>query len=363
MDPVISQCVIKARKAMNTNNKKAVELIYTAGNTYQMYFNSFACKFRCAMCNFGYGARFSVDEFKKDFDGIMAHFPDNVRVLVLESTGSFADTNEITEELRRYVFEKLSYEKRLEAVIVETHYTTVTEGLLKELESYFGNTHIEVEFEFGLESINPKVLQFYNKDIDLKKMKKTICEVNEYGFAGSVNILLGCPEFTISEQIQDTRASIEWVMNECPKGTSCVVFPINVKKGSVIGHLYERGKYELIYLWELIQLLYSLPVEWLEYVLIAWWGNRANCFDGETAIVHPYACKDCEMVLQSFCEKFYSAQSVFEKRQALEEVYSTKTCECRSAYERKRMSQEKQPPRSLDKRFEEYRANIAEIEL
>ena len=356
MDKVLTQAVCRIRKRINPAAHRPVELIHTSGKTYQLYFPTIGCKFACTMCNYGFGDVFPQEEVEEALEKIINDFPYQARVIVLEASGSFLDEREISPKLRRSIFEKIATVKQLEAVIIETHYLTVTTEVMQEIKEVFSNLDIQIEFEFGVESTNADVLKIYNKDIDFEKLKHVILDAEQYGITCELNLLMGAPLLTVKEQIQDTLSSILWVIENCPPSTICVLFPINIKRDTLIWDLWKNKKYSLIYHWEFITLLAKIPKESLDRVFIAWWGNRPNYYDGEEAIIYPYSCDSCHAIVQKFYEAFYMADKE-RKMRLLEEIMTVK-CDCKNRFLTLLESEENSY--SIAERFEKLRAWLKE---
>ena len=338
MDGVLTSAVRKIRKCADWVFQKPVTLIHTSGSTYQLYFATKGCKYACTLCYYGSGANYSDEEVEKELDNILDNFPKDVKVLVLEASGSFLDEGEISRDLRKKILERIARVRGPEFIVFETHYSTVTESVIQEIKEAFCDSDVQLEFEFGLESTDENVLKLYNKDINLQALRKVIWTINSYGIACELNILLGAPTLTVSEQIRDTLNSIDWVMKNCPTSTTCVLFPINIKKYTLFWKLWENGKYDLIYQWEFVIMLSRIPKEYLGRIYIAWWGNRSNYYDGEEAIKHPYSCDTCHAKLQEFYEEFYQADK--EVKIKLLDDIMTQSCECKETALR-RLQEEK----------------------
>ena len=268
-----------------------VNLIYTGGRTYQLYFATVGCSKACTMCNYGFCQSFDEAEAKLELETMV--FPEDMEVIVLEASGSLLDEREVSPKLRGEIFARISKIKTLQSIIIETHYTAVTEEILKEVAAAFRGHPAEIEFEFGIESVDQDVLKFYNKDIDLQKLQEVIWRAREYNISSELNFLLGAPTLSVKEQIEDTLRSVRWMIEKCPEETIAVLFPINIKAYTFLGELYQKGKYRPISHWAFIEVLDQIPVEYLERISIAWWGNRANVYDGLKKIVYPYSCGDC----------------------------------------------------------------------
>ena len=99
----------------------------------------------------------------------------------------------------------------------------------------------------------------------------------------------------------------------------------------MLGDLYGKGKYNPINHWEFIEVLDRIPVEYLDRISIAWWGNRENIFDGKIRIVYPYSCDECHDELQDFYERFYIERNGYKRKEMLKEIKKIH-CKCRKEF-------------------------------
>lgn len=363
MNSIVTQAVRRIREDMPSNpNINQVKLIYTGGNTYQLFFTTKGCRYACTVCNYNAGKGHVLNEevMCEELRVIIENFPGNARVLVLEAAGSFLDESEISRKVRNEIMSKVAQIRTLDLVVIETHYTTVTKETLKEIAKIFEGSSISVELEFGVESVDTDVLEVYNKDINKEKLLEIIWEAEEHGIACELNFMLGAPVLTTEEQIQDVLNSIEWVMQNCPEDTTCVLFPINIKRHSLLFDLWKSGQYEPISHWEFVEMLSRIPEEYLERILIAWWGNRFNVYDGPNAIIYPSSCDECHDELQRFYEAFYTGDKE-EKRELLKKMRKA-TCRCKEEFFN-RLKNERRDGRSIRKRWNSVVERIKEKKI
>ena len=211
-------------------------LIPSGGTSYQLYIPSKGCHNACVFCNYGFKHPVRQEEILKKVEHICRYLPSNIETLILESSGSFLDDRELPEELQYQIMEIVAKTK-VYRVQFETHYKTVTEKKLnKILQILKGH---ELAFEFGLESTNEKTLSIYNKDINVKEFFKLVHHCQELGIEASLNVLVGAPLLTIKEQVQDALDTVEDILQNCPKSTDIVLFPINIKDYTLL-KLYPR---------------------------------------------------------------------------------------------------------------------------
>ncbi len=310
-------------------------LIPSGGTSYQLYIPSKGCHNACVFCNYGFKHPVRQEKILKKVEHICRYLPSNIETLILESSGSFLDDRELPEELQYKIMEIVAKTK-VYRVQFETHYTTVTEKKLnKILQILKGH---ELAFEFGLESTNEKTLSIYNKDINVKEFFKLVQKCQNLGIEASLNVLVGAPLLTIQEQVQDALNTVEDILQNCPKSTDIVLFPINIKNYTLLKHMYNQGRYSIISHWEFVDVLSQIPRSALDRVYISWWGNRVNEFHGKDAIIHPKSCEKCHDILMNFYNSFVNASSLEDKQKAVEEI-SKVNCSCRMAYESEKKTQ------------------------
>lgn len=337
MDKILTKAVWKMRKQDDYQQGREVNvaLIPTGGGSYQLYFPSKGCRYACTMCNYGFNHPVREEKILKDLEIICDNFPEDITNIILESSGSFLDEDEIPENVQEKIMKRME-KTSLPQIQIETHYTTLTQEKIQKIKRILPSKEIVVEL--GLESTNPEVFQIYNKEMELKELLKKIWLCEENGIEVSLNLLVGAPLLTINEQIEDVSKSIQWILSYCPKSTSIVLFPLNVKDYTLVKHMYLQGRYSIIRDWEFIEVLKQTPKKQLDRVYISWWGNRCNEFHGENAIIKPFHCNDCHKELNAFYRNFVKSKSSDEKARLIEKI-STFNCRCKEEFVKEKENQ------------------------
>jgi len=338
MDKILTKAVWKMRQEDNCKQGKDVNvtLIKTGRSSYQIYFPSRGCRYACTMCNYGFRHPVREREILQELDTICNNLEDaSNSIVILESSGSFLDEKELPEELQEKIMKRIA-RTDLPEIQIETHYRTITKRKVERIKEIFKSKNIV--FELGLESTSPEVLKIYNKAIDLEQLLKTIWFCHENGIVISLNVMLGAPLLTIHEQIVDTVHSVKWILDNCPKDTSIVLFPLNIKDFTLVKHMYKQGRYSVVYDWAFIEVLRKIPQGELHRVYISWYGNRCNEFHGEQAIIKPYHCNKCENELENFYRSFVGTTDAVQKSKLIKEISSFK-CQCKDEFLRLKSSQ------------------------
>lgn len=337
MDKVLTKAVniMRSRDDCKVGQDVNVTIIETGGDTYQIYIPTKGCRYACVMCNYGFNHPIREKEIISELENVCRNLKPSAQTIILEGSGSFLDDGEIPRKLREKVISRVSRTK-VPRVQIETHYRTITEDRLCSVKRLLEGK--EVGVELGLESTNPEVIAIYNKEINLQELLDTIWMCDRHGIEVSLNVMLGAPLLTIEERIEDTIEAVKWILANCPKSTSIVLFPLNIKEYTLIRHLYNQGRYEVVYDWEFIEMLSLLPKDALDRIYISWWGNRCNEFHGESAIIKPIHCDNCHDKLMKFYNSFVRSSSSKEKADLISEI-TLESCECKREFERRRNRQ------------------------
>ena len=300
-----------------------VFLEHVANKVYQLLFTSCGCNNACTFCNYGFDYNLTLEMVKPELEKIDLSKYD-IGMLELEANGSFLSEREIPYDLFLEILRYVAH-KGIPIIMMETHYMTITEQKLKDIRRILGPEQ-EIHFELGLESVNQRVLGFYNKDIDLEKYLETARLCEKYGITLQINVLLGAPFFNREEQIQDCLNTLDFIYNKMPQGTLAVLFPINIKKDTMLEYWQKKGLYKQISSWEFVELLHRIPEEYLGKFAIAWWGERENPYTPD-AIQFPLTCSKCHDRLMAFYRDFYCHDEPEYRKKILDKIWNSR-CEC-----------------------------------
>lgn len=300
-----------------------VALKKVEGKNYQLLFASCGCENACTFCNYGFDYHLTTEIVMPELQKIRLEKFDIVE-LELEANGSFLSEREIPYELFVEILGFVAH-KNIPIITMETHYTTITEEKLKVIRAILGDNQ-RISFELGFESASEEVRQIYNKDIDVEKYLEVVRLCDKYGIELMINVLLGAPFLTREEQIQDCLETLDFIYGNMPKGTFAVLFPINIKENTMLKHWQDIGVYDQISSWEFVELLYRIPLEYLDQYTIAWWGTRENAFT-KNIIQHPRTCSKCNERLMNFYKQFYCDWNPIHREQMLKEIWESR-CDC-----------------------------------
>lgn len=307
----------------------AVCQVFKDGGLLEIGFLSRCCKNdlngSCMMCDYGCAADTKPQE---KYLGEMKHILDSagapIECLLLCTNGSFFDEVQIPTPLF-YAILALTGQYDIPTIEFETHYLDVSSGKLSMIQKALPGKHIIIEM--GLESVNPLYQEnIIMKNIDLPAYEKTIRTIQQYGFEVETNIMVGLPFLNAGEQM---RAALDAVMWSFAHQCRVVLFPVNIKPYTVLMQMYKKGMYTPVSHWLLIFLLDAIPVEKLEAVTIAWYGNREEAYDGyDSATVFPSACPHCQEKLMRFYSDFLSNTNCERRKNLITRLKATCKCGC-----------------------------------
>ena len=324
MNEYLTREIWKMRKNIKTEaGTPAVSLVRVENKTYQLLFMSCGCENACTFCNYGFDYNLTLEMVKPELEKIRLEEFDIVE-LELEANGSFLSEREIPYDLFLEILHFVSH-RNIPIITMETHYNTITEKKIQDIRRILGEEQ-EIQFEMGFESSDEDVQAIYNKDIDIEKYLEVTKLCERYRIGLQINVLLGAPFLTREEQIQDCLNSLEFIYDKMPKGTTAVLFPINIKKNTMLKHWQDIGVYDQISSWEFVELLHNIPEEYLDRFTIAWWGNRENTFT-QGIVQFPKTCDKCRNRLMKFYVDFYCNWNPSYRKKILDEIWATR-CEC-----------------------------------
>ena len=324
MNEYLTREIWKMRKNIKTEaGTPVVSLVRVENKTYQLLFMSCGCENACTFCNYGFDYNLTLEMVKPELQKIRLEDFDIVE-LELEANGSFLSEREIPYDLFLEILQFVSI-RNIPVITMETHYNTITEKKLQDIRKILGEGQ-KIQFEIGFESADEDVRAIYNKDIDTEKYLEVTRLCNKYKIGLQINVLLGAPFLTREEQIQDCLNSLEFIYNKMPEGTTAVLFPINIKKNTMLKHWQDIGVYNQISSWEFIELLHRIPEKYLDKFTIAWWGNRENTFT-KGIMQFPKTCTKCKERLMKFYVDFYCNWDPCYRKKILDEIWATR-CEC-----------------------------------
>jgi radical SAM enzyme (TIGR01210 family) len=294
----------------------------------QIVFQSIGCRFQlegrgCYMCSYGHADRnLTPEEVGEHFDESIESYVGEHHVLVLDAFGSILDESEFPLANRDMLLNKIAATD-FRVVIFETHYTLVSIDLAEQIRTRLPNKF--VEFEFGVESWNEGVRESIGKStIVSTEIVALMRELSEHGFGTCINILVGMPNMSIREQVDDAVYSVEISFDY--GASEVVLFPINLKKDTKLWEQYELGAYQQVSQWLLLDVLLSTHKQYLDRIYLAYTGDKGNG-------IKPTSCKQCRPKFQKLWRDFRILKTADERYELLYSFRTDTHCDCLDIYE------------------------------
>lgn len=332
MDDLLTKINIRIRRFKPVMRKGAFYTSWREHSTLQITYKSRGCRYSaggsCLMCDYGAGVNLSLAEAETVLPEVLAGQAEPIDELLLNTYGSFLDPYEIPDANRRRILEQVS-KADIPYVTLETHYKTITQDRIEEIQSYLGDRMIG--YEMGLESASPYVLEScLNKELNIKKMEECFRLIDSYHHISLVNVLYGSPFLSSLEQQEDALASVLWAHEH---GADVIIlFPVNIKPFTALEHLYKGGFYQPVSHWGFIQLLSIIPDTVMGKINIAWYGNREVEYPGYNfKPILPQSCACCHKEIMNFYDKFTETREIACRRTLITNILSMPLiCDCRS---------------------------------
>ena len=291
----------------------------------EVWFMSEGCAYDrdggCTMCNYGKGhavdSRFILEELKAAFNEL----PKAAYNLVINPSGSFLDEREVSGTLRSCVYNLLD-DVPFESLTIESRADVITPPLLEELKKRYPTRRTSIEI--GVETLNPWLLKYsVNKGVGVDQIENAAKMIRRAGLISIANIGIGLPFICEKANIVQATKSVITALN---KGFDLVIlFPYHIKPGTLLEILLIAGRYRRISLWSLVEVLASLPPEYLPQVNISWYRNYYT--DKRKVIESPDTCPHCRDIVLGLFDQYKATPC----QNALSALLSLQ-CDCRDAW-------------------------------
>lgn len=333
MDTLLQAANIAIRKECPPDSPENTITVFRRGTFLQLTFQTTGCKYNargsCSMCNYGHGKAPNEDVLLSELEQAIKGTQEiPTESILLGSSGSFLDANEIPVSLQNSILE-LVFKSGVPNIIIETHYKSISIDTLNRVAQYLQNR--KVELEVGLETINPWLrTHVLNKDIDLDEFHNVVSIAHSFNMTITANLLLGIPFLSEAAQISDTRYSIRWALS---KGVDyIIVFPVNIHPYTLFERLYEEKHIRPISLWLLFYLLAQLDDQEMEHLSISWYGNRTISYGKGRDSVPLCACDSCRYLLVDFFDDFSQNKNLSHRRISIAKLMAQPiSCTCRES--------------------------------
>lgn len=292
----------------------------------------------CTMCNYGVGIPVSWDAVVRAVEQALESLGGIGGTLLLSPSGSMFDEREVPAEVRRALF-ALAADTAFDRVLTESRPESVTADVVAEtVEMLCGK---QFALELGLESSDPWILRWcVNKGLDLSRLPGALAVAADLGVPATLNVSLGTAFLSSVEAIEDAVATTRWGLTA--GASDVVVFPLLVRRWTVLAHLHLHGRHHPPSLWSLVEVLRRLGPDLVQRVSIAWYRDYAELDGGAAAsmavLARPTTCPVCENHVLSRLDEYRASQS-FE---VIEDLVQFR-CACREIWSAELAAAETRP--------------------
>src|SRR5436305_6196648 len=257
----------------------------------RVWFTTAGCRWArrgaCTMCSYATAGRLDDHATVDAVRGALRRLP-AIEEIFIAPSGSMLDDGEVSPRLRHLLMGAAAAHPGVRSVVTEARPVDVTPNRVTELRAAGRGARIAVGM--GLESASPLVLRYCIAKLAQPMRFAAAAEVLQAASCSvHMNVTLGAPFLNTEEAIEDAVASTRWAFEH--GADEVVVFPINVRRGTVVHALHRLGAYKPPSLWSLVEVLLRLPPAVLHRTQIAWY--RVYNDDGGGIVEHPTSCTKC----------------------------------------------------------------------
>ena len=202
----------------------------------------------CTMCGYAkdtLGRSATPAELGTQLEAILRQYRDEPYVKFYTS-GSFLDDREVDPGSRAKIVG--AFAGRARQLLFESLPEFVTDANVAPLRDAFPGT---LEIALGLESADPVVLgRFITKGSPPADYFAAFDRGHRAGARIKAYLLLKPPYLTEAESLEDVVRSVTVT---APKVDALSINPVHIQNGTVVEHLYRRGRYRPPWLWSLVE--------------------------------------------------------------------------------------------------------------
>jgi radical SAM enzyme (TIGR01210 family) len=315
---------VKNERLLNEIGKEFTIILRTRGCSWSLSESG-----GCSMCGYIQDAvneDINQEHIKNQFDyaynnKIKEIINDNDNyVIKIFNSGSFFDDFEITEDVRKYIYEKIEDIDNVKEVVVESRIEYINSEKIKTFNEYLKGKYVEIAI--GLETVNDYIRNHYiNKGMQFDDFIKAIkmCLGEDIGVKA---YLLFKPLF-LNEQgaIDDCITSINSLIDL--KINTISINPLNIQRGTLAEYLWYQNRYRPPWFHSLFKVLKkSLNQNNLKQLRVLSDPSGAGTKRG----IHNCLKKECETSAKKALKNFVFSQDLELLEQQEDE------CSCRNKY-------------------------------
>jgi radical SAM enzyme (TIGR01210 family) len=264
------------------------------------------------LSQFDYAFNDKLKEIEKD---------NNNYILKIFNSGSFFDDQEVPDQVREQIYEKISKIPKIKEVIVESRVEYINHEKLAKMRDSMRDKHVEIGI--GLESANDHIRQnFINKGLTLDDFKIALKACKDNNIGVKAYLLLKPPFVNEQGAIDDCVSSIRTCINLAVDTIS--INPLNIQKGSLAEYLWRQNRYRPPWFYSLIKCLKNaINQEDLNETRVLSDPSGAGSKRG----IHNCLKRECNQSMMNILRNFVQKQQVNELNQ------NNYKCNCKLRYQ------------------------------
>ncbi len=292
-----------------------------AGNYVEIWFRTGGCTWDhaggCTMCNYGFSSAVDAPGVVDSVRAALQELTDHPHELMISPSGGMWDPQEVPTAALAEIYE-LAAAARPARFFVETRAETINAERLQQMRSALPGVGLAVEV--GLESAHDPVLVYcVNKGSGIATFLQGAATVRSHGAQMYANVSLGTAFLERGAALQDAVSTVRWALAN--GADTAVLFPLHIKPYTLLDFLSQRGRYEPMTLWDLVEALCLLGPELASRVEIAWYKSYYDT--AKKVTTSPTGCAECHGLLLTELDR-YRATLDFDVVHSL----SLRRCSC-----------------------------------
>lgn len=327
INPYLAEWNKKCRQVRPVIPEQFISTVCQSGKTAQIWVQSDACRYSivgaCTCCDYFQGSR-NVDQLKAFKQALVKMRPDS-DTIVLNTCGSVLDESELKHKNLLRIMDSIQ-DTQITTLVLETHMGTIDDEILSVIYAHRGK--LDIYFEIGIETLNEEVNRFILNKLPFDRdIKGIINLIHSWHFKVTGNVMTGFPFMSRDFQIEDSYRTIKTLL---AYGIDfMVLFPINIKRYTLMYKLYENHLYSVTDGRILTDILLKFAPDELEYINVGWYGEPRIEIPGysERDMVPPYYCENCREKMMGLWLN-YNCEPGGQRRLSLLEQMKTHKCKC-----------------------------------
>jgi hypothetical protein len=321
---------IKDDRLLNKKGKELTIILRTKGCSWALGESG-----GCSMC--GYIGDSNIDPVDPEqiihqFDYAMDKKANEIMsskddfVLKIFNSGSFFDDEEISEEIRSHIYNKIMQFSKIKEIVVESRVEYLRESKLRAMRDTLKEKYIEIAI--GLESIDNHIRNNYiNKGLSYEDFLDAIHMCKKFNLGIRVYLLFKPPFLNEQAAIDDCIRSVNKLI-DLPVNTISIN-PVNIQKGSYVEYLWYQKRYRPPWFYSLLKVLRKILKNRKEGISTRIISDPSGA--GTKRGIHNCLKRECNEKMITILRNFVLTQNPEEL------VVDIPQCECKLEYRLKKL--------------------------